>query len=48
MEFGSPPLYYEINRMCREKDVTHIKELGPFIFALTFMVAGASKNRPDD
>ena len=34
MEFGQPPLYQEINRVCREDDLSYLPMLGPFIRAL--------------
>ena len=34
MELGSPPLYYEINRVCRTMDQSNIFSLGPYIKAL--------------
>ena len=35
MEFGSPPLYAEANRVARDMDLTFLKELGPFLKALS-------------
>ena len=34
MELGSPPLYMELNRACREEDHTLLPLLGPFAHAL--------------
>ena len=34
MEFGSPPLYAEANRVARDMDLTFLKELGPYLRAL--------------
>lgn len=34
LEIGSPPLYSEINRVCRNNDETSMQTLGPFIKAL--------------
>lgn len=31
MELGCPQLYAEANRVAREMDVTHLKELGPYL-----------------
>lgn len=31
MELGSPPLYAEANRVSRDMDYTHFKELGPYL-----------------
>lgn len=29
-EFGAPPLYSELNRVCRTMDLEHLRTLGPF------------------
>lgn len=34
MELGMPPLYAEVNRVCRNMDLTQLTNLGPFIRAL--------------
>ena len=34
MELGTPPLYYEANKVAREMDEDFLKELGPFLRAL--------------
>ena len=34
MEIGSPQLYADVNRVSRDKDLTYLKELGPFIKVL--------------
>lgn len=34
MEFGNPPLYAELNRVCRQMDRTQLHTLGPFAYAL--------------
>ena len=45
MEFGSPPLYYEINRVCRARDKSKLQTLGPYIKALGIVTACSEKNR---
>ena len=45
MEFGSPPLYSETNRVCREIDLTCLKELGPFVNAIGWICNDAEKNK---
>ena len=45
MELGSPPLYYEINRVCRTMDETELESLGPYILALGMVTALSEKNR---
>ena len=47
MELGSPPLYYEINRVSRSHDETHLATLGPYIMALG-LVTSDSENRRED
>ena len=39
MEFGSPPLYSELNRICRTKDTKYLRELGPFAKALSLVIS---------
>ena len=34
MELGSPPLYHEINRVCRTMDLSYLQTLGPYIRVL--------------
>lgn len=36
MEFGTPPLYSEVNRVARDMDYTQLENLGPFINAMGF------------
>ena len=49
MEFGSPPLYAEANRVAREMDLTYLKELGPFLKALYMITLySESKKKKND
>lgn len=48
MELGSPPLYYEINRVCRQLDLRYLKTLGPYILALSIVTSIAEQNRDID
>ena len=41
MELGSPQLYSEANRVARDMDRTHLRELGPFLRALGQITASA-------
>ena len=41
MEFGSPPLYAEVNRVCRTLDKTHLRTLGPYIRPLSVITREA-------
>ena len=45
LELGSPPLYYEINRVCRTMDKSHLQTLGPYIKALGVVTVFTEKNR---
>ena len=45
MELGQPPLYYEINRVCRYMDKTELVSLGPYIKALGVVTAISEPNR---
>lgn len=45
MELGQPPLYYEINRVCRTLDETELANLGPYIKALGLVTHFSEKNR---
>lgn len=45
MEFGSPPLYAEANRVAREMDLSFLKELGPFLKPLSVVAANGEKNK---
>ena len=48
MELGSPPLYYEINRVCRTMDKTHLQTLGPYILSLGLVTGVSESNRDKD
>ena len=41
MEFGTPPLYAEINRVARNMDLSELETLGPIIHALSAITCGA-------
>ena len=43
IELGSPPLYYEINRVSRSKDESHLTTLGPYIISLG-LITSMSEN----
>ena len=45
MELGSPPLYYEINRVIRDNDQTYLESLGPYIRALEVVTSWSEKHR---
>ena len=47
MELGSPPLYSEINRVCRTMDKSQILNLGPYIKALGVVTYFSEINRDD-
>ena len=47
LEFGSPPLYAEANRVAREMDLTHLRDLGPYLRAIGAITGGAERNRED-
>lgn len=47
MEFGSPPLYAELNRVCRDMDLRYLSELGPYAMAL-FKVCEGAENRKNE
>ena len=48
MEFGSPPLYTEINRVARKLDLSLLKQLGPFIKALHITTYNAERQKNSD
>ena len=49
MELGSPPLYDEVNRVARDMDMSQIKQLGPFIKALSIVTQWSEKQKlPSD
>ena len=45
MEFGSPPIYSELNRVAREMDLTQLETLGPFAWALYWITSVAEEFR---
>ena len=47
MEFGSPPLYAEINRVARDMDLTQIYTLGALLRALSIITAAAERSRTE-
>lgn len=47
MELGMPQLYSEVNRVAREMDLTYLKELGPFLQALS-CIASRSEEFKDE
>lgn len=46
IEFGTPSLYEEANRAARDMDETHLKNLGPFLNALSHVISFAESERP--
>lgn len=49
MELGNPPLYIEANRVARDQDYSHLKELGPFLKALCHIIFWSEQfKRPSD
>ena len=47
MEIGSPPMYSEINRVARDKDLTFLKEFGPFLRVLSQVTLNTESNKPE-
>ena len=45
MELGQPPLYFEINQVCRSMDVSQLQNLGPYIKALGIVTQLSEQNR---
>lgn len=45
LELGNPPLYAEANRAARDMDLTHLRDLGPYLRALGAITGGAERNR---
>ena len=41
-------VYSDLNKACREKDVSKIKYFGAFAAALSFIIQKANSNRVDD
>lgn len=48
MEFGSPPLYAEMNRVIREMDMSQLKNLGPILNSMNEITSMAEKGRHAD
>ena len=49
LEFGDPPLYSELNRICRDQDLHYINTLGPFALAMVTIILNAeNKREPTD
>lgn len=48
MEFGSPPLYAELNRVCREMDMSLLEVLGPYAKALSWITLCCEHKRNED
>ena len=48
MEFGSPPLYAELNRVSRDMDFSQLENLGPFARALSIIPLDAENCRDED
>ena len=48
MELGSPPLYHEINRVCRTMDKSYLLTLGPYIKTLGATAFLSEMNREVD
>ena len=44
----APPLYVEVNRVCRTMDATWIEELGPFVRALGQVTTGHGEFHKED
>lgn len=45
MEFGSPPLYAEVNRICRTQDKDCLRTLGPYVRALSVITTLAERKK---
>lgn len=45
MELGSPPLYSELNKVCRTMDLKHLETLGPFARCLDTIIEGAERQK---
>ena len=48
MELGTPSFYSELNRACREMDLTLLKQLGPFACALSDICENAEDYKKDE
>ena len=47
MEIGEPPLYAEVNKVCRTMDKEYLETLGPFIQSFASVAGGAEKPREE-
>ena len=45
LEFGSPPLYAELNRVVRNMDMSYLESLGPLARSLNEITYGAEEQR---
>lgn len=45
MELGSPPLYAEVNRVARDMDLSQLRQLGPFLRALSLVTQWSEKKK---
>lgn len=45
LEFGTPPLYAELNRVTREMDTSQLKTLGPIALVLWIITSYAEESR---
>lgn len=48
MEFGQPPLYAELNRVCRDMDMSELENLGPIAKALNMITISAEGRRESE
>ena len=48
LEFGTPPLYAELNRVCRQMDTTQLRNLGPIAKVLAVITNSAERDREGD
>ena len=48
MELGHPQLYAEANRVARDMDLRYLKELGPFVKALSVITRCAEHQKRND
>lgn len=47
-EFGTPPLYAELNRVARDMDLDYLDTLGPYARALSEITLQAEQARNED
>lgn len=48
MEFGSPPLYKQMNQVARDMDMSQIFNLGPINQAISLIANGGEEKRNAD